>query len=166
MQIDPAIVIAVVTGLISLGTAVIVFRGGMPAAADDMATGFRTLNAELRAELDRLNARHQKELEEQANLIEKLRNEYEKKITELESRLDVMETSERYLRQEVARSDARALYYRNGAFALWHQINDLNARQVVRYEIDPVFDPRINKYPPIKPDGKFGTGPEADSAGS
>lgn len=153
---DPAITVALVTGSLGLFgstvTAFFLFRGGMPAASDDMANGFSQLNKELRAELQRVREAYEAELEE-------LRQQYKDDVDALKIRVTLLETQNNYLRREHLQSDYRATYYRNGAFALWNQFNDLKAREIIPKAYDPYFDPRVDKYPPIKPrdDDRSGT---------
>lgn len=152
---DSGTIIAVVTGGLALVgttmTAFFAFRSGMPAAADEMAMGFKSLNSELRLELERQNSKHTREISDLKERHSIEMGELKVQIEKLRSDLTVERTSNEYLRSEVNRSDARAEYFRLGAFALYNQILDSNDRGYTKMTLDPVFDPRVNKYPPIKP---------------
>jgi len=110
----------------------------MPAAADDMATGFKTLNQELREEIKRIRDKYEAEITE-------LEKRYIEDIEALRIRVGALEMNNSAIRKDLNREIARAAYFRNGAYRLYHQIE--GARKVNPASISPPeFNPNIDKY--------------------
>ena len=134
--------IPIILSVISLLGVALTARNGMVSASDDMASGFSSLNKELRSEMDRRDARNKK-------IIDELRTTYTEDIEALRIRISNLEKTNDFLRREMNRESARSQYFRNGAWQLYHQYKELLAYGKTSDE--PLFNPAIDKFPPTPP---------------